>query len=97
MDGATPIDVAGDLGHRRCCREIVRHWVQPEQQRAILDAFTNTAMFERYGQQRYKQQRTKLFADKPAGFSARAMEGVEIVIGFAKRKSDLTAQQSSLL
>ena len=97
MDGATPIDVAGDLGHRQCCREIVKHYLQPEQQRAILDAFTNPWIFERYGQQRYKQQKTKLFASKPGKFSAKNMEGVEIVIGFAKSKVDLTAQQRSLL
>lgn len=59
MDGATPIDVAGDLGNTQCCREIIAHYLQPEQQRSIIAAFTEPWKFARYGQQRFKQQKTK--------------------------------------
>ena len=39
-DQQTPCDIAGDLGHYRCLKEMIKHFLQEEEQRRIIRAFS---------------------------------------------------------
>ena len=50
MDGATPIDIAGDLGKTKSLRAIISHFLQPKNRKVIINAFTEPWKFKKFGQ-----------------------------------------------